>query len=114
LAAGRGDLLDDLPRLEVEHVGDDDLRALAGEDDGFALAHATGAAGDERDLSRKSHVPLLSVRTLGPSKRDAARVDAPRPPSIAESPYRVHCGAPRRDRAGHAPPHERGPPPRAA
>ena len=47
--------------LGFEHVGDDDLGALAGEDARHAGAHAGGAAGDQRDLVFEPHLLALPV-----------------------------------------------------
>ena len=52
-------LVGDLPSLGLEHVGHHHLGAFLGEDDGLALAHAAGAARDQRDLSAEPHRRLL-------------------------------------------------------
>ena len=51
-----------LTPFRLQHVGNDDLRPLPGEHPGLGLPHATGAAGDQRDLSLEPHVPSLPVR----------------------------------------------------
>src|SRR5262245_28353910 len=59
LAAGRGDLLDHLARLELEHVGHDDPRSLPRKDRRLALPHPARPTRDQRDLSRQPHANPL-------------------------------------------------------
>src|SRR5262249_28182172 len=94
LSTGARDLLDDLTPLELHDIRDDHLCAFSREDRGFALPHTARPTRDERDLACQPHTPLLECPARSRGAHRAGSISRA-PPSIAESPHRVHCGSPR-------------------